>query len=90
MGPEQERLLDQYSELLLLWNSRLRLTGFHTKNEIQKNLILEPASASRYFSLEKDPFPLVDLGSGNGSPGLIFAILNPARPIFLIERRQKK
>ena len=90
MVAEQERLLDQYCDLLLHWNSRVRLTGFHTKSEIQKNLIFEPASASRYFSLQNDPFPLVDLGSGNGSPGIIFAILNPARPIFLIERRQKK
>lgn len=90
MIPDQERLLDEYCDLLLDWNSRLRLTGFETKNDIQKNLVLEPVSASRFFSLSSDSCPIVDIGSGNGSPGMIFAILNPARQTFLIERRQKK
>ena len=90
MIPDQNRLLDEYCDLLLDWNSRLRLTGFETKDDIRKNLVLEPASASRFFSLPVDNAPLVDVGSGNGSPGMIFAILNPERQTFLVERRQKK
>ncbi|MDA8060742.1 MAG: class I SAM-dependent methyltransferase [Nitrospiraceae bacterium] len=87
---EQKQKLGEYERLLLEWNSRLRLTGFVTLDAIRRNLVLEPLSASRYFSLSSDPHPVVDLGSGNGSPGLIFAILNPDRPVYLIERRQKK
>lgn len=90
MVPDQEKLLDEYCSLLMDWNSRVRLTGFETIDDIRKNLVFEPVNASRFFSLSDANHPLVDLGSGNGSPGMIFAILNPARQTFLIERRQKK
>jgi len=90
MISDQEKRLAEYSGLLLDWNSKVRLTGFATMEDVRRNLVLEPLSASRHFSLSSQTHPIVDLGSGNGSPGLIFAILNPERPIFLIERRQKK
>jgi 16S rRNA (guanine527-N7)-methyltransferase len=90
MTVDQEKYLLDYSRLLLDWNTRVRLTGFRTMGDVWNNLVLEPLNASRHFSLSSVSHPIVDLGSGNGSPGLIFAILNPGRPVFLIERRQKK
>ncbi len=34
--------------------------------------------------------PLVDLGSGNGSPGLVLAILRPELEVSLLEPRQRR
>ena len=34
--------------------------------------------------------PLLDVGSGNGSPGLVLALLRPELPATLLEPRQKR
>ena len=34
--------------------------------------------------------PVFDLGSGNGFPGVVFAILHPTRKVVLVERDQRK
>jgi 16S rRNA (guanine527-N7)-methyltransferase len=33
---------------------------------------------------------LVDVGSGNGSPGLVLAVLRPELPVVLLEPRQRR
>jgi 16S rRNA (guanine527-N7)-methyltransferase len=37
-----------------------------------------------------EPGPLLDVGSGNGSPGLVLALLRPALPATLLEPRLKR
>jgi len=34
--------------------------------------------------------PLLDVGSGNGSPGLVLALLRPGLPVTLLEPRQRR
>jgi 16S rRNA (guanine527-N7)-methyltransferase len=36
------------------------------------------------------PGSLLDVGSGNGSPGLVIALLDPARPVTLLEPRARR
>lgn len=36
------------------------------------------------------PGSLVDIGSGNGSPGLVLALLDPGRPVTLLEPRGRR
>jgi 16S rRNA (guanine527-N7)-methyltransferase len=36
------------------------------------------------------PGPLLDVGSGNGSPGLVLALLDPSRPVTLLEPRARR
>jgi len=37
-----------------------------------------------------EPGPLLDVGSGNGSPGLVLALLRPELPATLLEPRGKR
>lgn len=36
------------------------------------------------------PGGLIDVGSGNGSPGLVLALLEPSRPVTLLEPRARR
>jgi len=36
------------------------------------------------------PGSLLDIGSGNGSPGLVLALLEPRRPVTLLEPRARR
>lgn len=36
------------------------------------------------------PGGLLDVGSGNGSPGLVVALLDPRRPVILLEPRARR
>lgn len=80
---------DLYTDLLLTWNQKIRLTGYTTREEIRRHLILESLLA---FELLRDRFPaeILDFGSGNGTPGLLIALLNPACRVLLLERTEKK
>ncbi len=81
--------LDLYADLLLTWNQKIRLTGYTTRDEIRRHLILESLLA---FELLRDRLPpeILDFGSGNGTPGLLIALLNPACRVLLLERTEKK
>ena len=37
-----------------------------------------------------EPGPLIDVGSGNGSPGLVLAVLGPVEDVTLLEPRQRR
>jgi 16S rRNA (guanine527-N7)-methyltransferase len=78
--------LEAYLGLLSAWNSRVNLTAARSP-------------AAQVDLLVRDVLPLVDLlapgdiidvGSGNGSPGLILAVLAPDRPVTLLEPRTRR
>jgi 16S rRNA (guanine527-N7)-methyltransferase len=83
-------LFEQYIEILHSWNQRTRLTGYRDVDDIRRHLVQEALLAGVYFGLESSSFPIIDFGSGNGTPGVVFAILNPSLPVYLVERKQKK
>jgi 16S rRNA (guanine527-N7)-methyltransferase len=83
-------LISVYVDILEEWNRSIRLTGFHNRNEIYRHLVCEPVLAGFFFDVFSASGPLVDFGSGNGSPGIIFSIMNPDRPVYLVERKLKK
>lgn len=72
------------------WNQVIRLAGYRTREEIYRHLVLEPVMAALYFRIAEIKNPLVDFGSGNGSPGIIFSLFNPDLPVYLVERKEKK
>ncbi|MHB8421194.1 MAG: RsmG family class I SAM-dependent methyltransferase [Leptospirales bacterium] len=82
--------LNLYADLLMEWNQAIRLAGYRTRQEIFRHLVVEPVMAAVYFRVSESPLPLIDFGSGNGSPGVVFSLLHPVRPIFLVERKEKK
>jgi 16S rRNA (guanine(527)-N(7))-methyltransferase RsmG len=78
--------LERYLDLLAGWSSRVNLTGARTPAE-RVALLVAPV-------LPAVPLPapgrLIDVGSGNGSPGLVLAVLRPDLQVTLLEPRQKR
>ena len=78
--------LARYLDLLAAWSSRVNLTGARTPAG-RVSLLVAPV-------LPAAPLPapgrLIDVGSGNGSPGLVLALLRPALQATLLEPRQKR
>ena len=83
-------LFTEYVDILHSWNQRVRLTGYREPVEIRHHLVDEALLAATYFDFSSSKSSIVDFGSGNGAPGVIFAILNPSLPVRLVERKQKK
>lgn len=76
-----------YLDLLASWEGRVNLTGIvRSSGERVDLLVRDPIAAAP----EVQDGPLLDLGSGNGSPGLVLAVLRSPIPTTLLEPRQKR
>lgn len=79
--------LARYLDLLATWEQRVNLTGVVRSSEERVDLLVrDPLAAAP----EVENGPLLDIGSGNGSPGLVLAILRPSLRTTLLEPRQKR
>jgi 16S rRNA (guanine527-N7)-methyltransferase len=71
---------------LAAWSRRVNLTGARTPEERVRLLVAEVLPAL--------PLPeagsLVDVGSGNGSPGLVFALVRDDLEVTLLEPRARR
>jgi 16S rRNA (guanine527-N7)-methyltransferase len=78
--------LARYLDLVAAWSARVNLTGARTPAARVAVLVapVVPVAASLAAG------PLLDVGSGNGSPGLVLAALRPDLPVTLLEPRQKR
>jgi 16S rRNA (guanine527-N7)-methyltransferase len=79
-------LLDPYLRLLSAWNRRINLTAARTPRA-QVALLIEPVLPLMTLLAPGD---LIDVGSGNGSPGLVLAALEPNRRVCLLEPRTRR
>src|SRR5262249_16767768 len=78
--------LGSYLELLERWSRRVNLTGARSA-ERRVALLIEPALALQQWLL---PGALVDVGSGNGSPGLVLGLLDRVGRVTLLEARARR
>jgi 16S rRNA (guanine527-N7)-methyltransferase len=98
VGPH-ERLLEQagapasaraalggYLDLLAAWSARVNLTAARTPEQ-RVAVLIEPALGLLPLLL---PGSLLDVGSGNGSPGLVLALLDPARAVTRRQPRARR
>jgi 16S rRNA (guanine527-N7)-methyltransferase len=80
-----------YQTELLKFNKTLNLVSESTAKVAESVHVADSVLASQLISpLIVSDQPVYDFGSGNGCPGLIFAILNPARKVILVDRDQRK
>lgn len=77
--------LGRYLDCLCHWSARINLTGAQTESEAFLTLIRPILGAEGFLS-----DPVIDVGSGNGSPGLILAALRPDLNFTLLEPRAKR
>ena len=78
--------LARYLDLLAAWSDRVNLSGARTPAD-RIRVLIEPALA---LSPELVPGGILDIGSGNGSPGLVLAVLRPAAELTLLEPRLRR
>ncbi|ONK76646.1 uncharacterized protein A4U43_C03F30500 [Asparagus officinalis] len=104
LTPAQTDQISLYVRTLLQWNQRMNLTAVTEEGEVMTRhvedslALISPlkrsyASHCRSRADDDEDAPslnLVDVGSGAGLPGLIFAIACPSWKITLLESMQKR
>ena len=86
MAPGPAEGLAAYLDLLAAWSRRVNLTAAATPAD-RVGILVE---AVRPAAGLLEPGGLLDVGSGNGSPGLVLALLRPDLSVVLLEPRQKR
>jgi len=88
LGLEPSRIdrLESYLDLVARWSERVNLTAARTPED-RVRLLVAPV-------LPAVPVPeagrLLDVGSGNGSPGLVLALLRDDLQVVLLEPRMRR
>jgi len=78
--------LTTYCEELDRWNQRINLTGLRDEALVQR-LIVEPAWFGTHLGMSGS---LVDVGSGNGSPGIPLTLIRNLQSADLVEVRTRR
>ncbi len=80
-----EKRLNRYLDCLRHWAPKINLTGAETRETAFRTLVFPILGAETLLF-----GGVVDVGSGNGSPGLILAVLRPDLDFTLLEPRAKR
>lgn len=88
LSPEVHEKLSQFLDLLVEWNRRINLTGYKTREEMEELLVGESLLAAEILPLSGKS--VLDVGSGAGIPGLIWATYDPTIRLTSVEAREKK
>lgn len=84
--PEEARArVEKYLNCLRHWSPRINLTGAATPQEAFATLVLPVLGAEALIEGH-----VIDVGSGNGSPGMVLAALRPDLFFTLLEPRAKR
>ena len=90
--PKQKDQLTIFKRLLKSANLRLNLFSRKNPDKQLDFLFLQGLKTAGFLSpvLSQNKSPVLDIGSGGGFPGLLFAILYPSSPFDLCEKSLKK
>ncbi|CAN5169077.1 16S rRNA (guanine(527)-N(7))-methyltransferase RsmG [soil metagenome] len=95
-GNREEELLETYTRFIELLRQRTReanITGIRDPNDLAVHVIgdaLTPLVNGPHDYLETPPTELLDVGSGAGIPGIVYAILWPEANVVLLESQKKR
>ncbi|HSE42482.1 MAG TPA: RsmG family class I SAM-dependent methyltransferase [Acidobacteriota bacterium] len=93
LTPQSSIQLSKFRDLILLWNQKINLTGYRTREEIDDLLIGESVVAAQALEeagVLSSATRVLDFGSGAGIPGLVWSILGLPADVVSLEIRQKK
>jgi len=80
-----DKLMD-FLFLLAKWNKTYNITAIRDLEQMIILHLIDSASVYNYLKGNS----IIDVGTGGGMPGIIFAILNPDLKITLLDANQKK
>lgn len=89
-------LVDKYETFLEMLRNRGRdnnLTGFRDSNELAIQVVgdaLAPLADGPAEIIEEGPEELLDVGSGAGIPGIVYALYWPECEVYLLESNKKR
>ncbi|HET9218905.1 MAG TPA: RsmG family class I SAM-dependent methyltransferase [Terriglobia bacterium] len=81
-----ERELETYIGELERWKERINLTALHGR-DLYRRLVAEPSWIGQQLQMSG---ALLDLGSGNGSPGIPLLVSCRLKRVHLVESRLKR
>lgn len=88
LNDKQVEQIQQYTNILWIWNDKVNLTAIRDPLEILYRHFCESMFGSTLLPVEN--CRLADVGSGGGFPGLPLKIIRPDLQIFLVESNVKK
>ena len=94
-NPDRLGQLCFYVDELVKWSKVYNLSGSDSFEKLVDRLVLDSALASFHldFVCKASSFSkplIIDVGSGNGSPGIVWAIFKEGISLKLIEKSRKK
>ena len=75
-----------FIRMLEKWNKTYNITAIRDMDKMVVLHLIDSASVYRYLSGNS----IIDVGTGGGIPGIIFAIINPKLKVTLLDSNQKK
>ncbi len=91
IDPQMMALLDSFLEELRKWNKSINLISKGSEKDARIIHLLDGVLGVRAVMADaKDTQEIFDLGSGNGIPGIVFAIMNPGIKTWCVESDQRK
>jgi 16S rRNA (guanine527-N7)-methyltransferase len=86
LNPEVRGRVAAYLDIVERWNPRINLTGARTATDRVALLVAPVVAAEAALCGEH----LIDVGSGNGSPGVVLGLLRPGTKLTLLEPRARR
>jgi 16S rRNA (guanine527-N7)-methyltransferase len=93
--PTDPRSLGRYLEDIVDWNDRIGLVSKRSVLPSLERLVLQSGGLLGFLRDRTVISPsgnhtVIDIGTGAGFPGLVWALMQPSLRVTLLERRQKK
>ena len=82
----QAERLYRYMELLVEWNEKMNLTALTDPADIMSKHFLDSAAGMGFLP----EGTIADIGTGAGFPGLVLKVMEPERPVVLMDALQKR
>ena len=86
---EQLDQLEQYYELLVLYNEKVNLTAITNKEDVYLKHFYDSLTLAKSINLNEN-LNLCDIGTGAGFPGLVLKICFPHLKVTLVDSLEKR
>ncbi len=90
---EHQKELETYRDLLIRWNQKINLTAITDPEEIKEFHFLDSLALATQITSEivsRETISVLDMGSGNGLPGIAIKIACPDLEVTLVDSVKKK